>query len=67
MNFPAWNGVIPSMSCCFVGRETGVVESSDRKADLMPLSTLCSFQCLALRSRLSGCLGCVQLASCFGG
>ena len=53
--------------CCFVGRETGVVESSDRKADLMPLSTFYSFQFVALRSRLSGCFGCVQLASCFGG
>ena len=53
--------------CCFVGRETGVVESSDRKADLMPLCTFYSFQFLALRSRLSGCFGCLQLASCFGG
>ena len=53
--------------CRFVGRETGVVESSDRKADLMPLCTFYSFQCLALRSRLSGCFGCVQLASCSGG
>ena len=53
--------------CCFVGREAGVVESSDRKADLMPLCTLCSFQFVALRSRLSGCFGCVQLASYSGG
>ena len=67
MNFPAWNGVIPSISPRFVGREAGVIESSDRKADLMPLCTFYSFQCLALRSRLSGCFGCVQLASCFGG
>ena len=33
----------------------------------MPLCTLCSFQFLALRSRLSGCFGCVQLALGFGG
>ena len=54
-------------SCRFVGREAGVIESSDRKADLMPLCTLFSFQFLVLRSRLSGRFGCVQLALCSGG
>ena len=54
-------------ACRFVGREASVVESSDRKADLMPLCTLCSFQFLALRSRLSGRFGCVQLVLCSGG